>query len=71
LIETAGLKGYRIGDAQVSLVHANFIVNLGHARSSDVKALIEKVTETVQRVHGLTLEREVIFWPEENLWNQW
>jgi UDP-N-acetylmuramate dehydrogenase len=71
LIETAGLKGCRIGDAQVSSLHANFIVNLGHASSSDVKALIDKVIRIVQKVHGIILEREVIFWPEENLWNRW
>ena len=43
LVEAAGLKGARIGDAQVSEKHANFMVNVGHARAADVVALIKKV----------------------------
>ena len=59
LIEQAGLKGYRIGNAQVSPKHANFIVNLGGARAEDVKALIDLVREEVHRQFGLTLELEI------------
>ena len=59
LIEAAGLKGYRIGDAVVSDKHANFILNLGKARASELEQLIGHVQATVQRVHGVTLETEV------------
>src|SRR5690606_34181500 len=43
LSETAGMKGFRIGDAQVSELHANFIVNLGEAMAKDVRAVIEEI----------------------------
>jgi UDP-N-acetylmuramate dehydrogenase len=59
LIETAGLKGYRIGDAVVSEKHANFIINLGKARAGEIEQLIRHVQVTVQRVHGIALETEV------------
>jgi UDP-N-acetylmuramate dehydrogenase len=59
LIESAGLKGFRIGDASVSLKHANFIINHGHARAADVEALIEHVQRTVAQVHGVDLHTEV------------
>jgi len=59
LIEAAGLKGYRIGDAQVSERHANFIVNRGRARSNDILTLIRHVGRQVERQFGVTLELEV------------
>ncbi len=59
LIEAAGLKGARIGDAQVSDKHANFVVNLGHAKAADVIALIKKVGRAVEERTGLTLELEL------------
>jgi len=59
LIEAAGLKGYRIGDAVVSEKHANFIVNEGKARASELEQLIRHVQATVERVHGIRLEPEV------------
>lgn len=59
LIESAGLKGFRVGDAEVSSKHANFIVNLGHARAADIEAVIRHVQETVERVHGVRLATEV------------
>jgi UDP-N-acetylmuramate dehydrogenase len=59
LIETAGLKGYCIGDAVVSEKHANFILNLGNARAGELEQLIRHVQATVQRFHGITLETEV------------
>ncbi len=59
LIEAAGLKGYRIGDASVSEKHANFIVNHGAARAADVEALIRHVQRTVAAVHHVDLETEV------------
>ncbi|MEW6245471.1 MAG: UDP-N-acetylmuramate dehydrogenase [Nitrospirota bacterium] len=59
LIEAAGLKGARIGDAQVSEKHGNFIVNRGQARAADVIALIKKVGREVERRTGVTLELEL------------
>ncbi len=59
LIDEAGLKGARIGDAQVSLRHANFIVNLGNATSSDVLSLMEYIQQQVHRRFGVMLEPEV------------
>jgi UDP-N-acetylmuramate dehydrogenase len=59
LIESCELKGYRIGDAMVSPKHANFIVNVGKARASDIEQLIQEVRETVLRERGVVLEPEV------------
>lgn len=59
LIEAAGLKGARIGDAQVSEKHGNFIVNRGQARAADVIALIKKVGREVERRTGVRLELEL------------
>ena len=59
LIEVCGLKGHRIGNAQISPQHANFIVNLGKASATEVKALIDLAHETVQEKHGIDLESEV------------
>jgi UDP-N-acetylmuramate dehydrogenase len=59
LIESAGLKGFRIGDASVSVKHANFIINHGTARAADVEALIVHVQRTVAQVHGIDLHTEV------------
>jgi UDP-N-acetylmuramate dehydrogenase len=59
LIESAGCKGLRMGGAQVSEKHANFIVNRGGATCADVVALIEEVRETVKCAHGVELELEV------------
>jgi UDP-N-acetylmuramate dehydrogenase len=59
LIETAGLKGFRIGDASVSEKHANFIINHGAARAADIEALILHVQRTVAAVHGIALTPEV------------
>jgi UDP-N-acetylmuramate dehydrogenase len=59
LIESCGLKGKRIGAAEVSLKHANFIVNKGDATAKDIEELITLVQETVKRRSGVELEREV------------
>lgn len=61
LIELSGLKGQSIGGAQVSQVHANFIVNDGTASAEDVKALADLVAKTVHERFGVTLEREVFY----------
>lgn len=59
LIESCGLKGMRIGNAQISEKHANFIVNLGGATASDIENLIEKVEDTVEARTNIRLIREV------------
>jgi UDP-N-acetylmuramate dehydrogenase len=59
LIEAAGLKGYRIGEASVSQKHANFIINHGNARAADLERLIVHVRDTVLAVHGIALHAEV------------
>ena len=59
LIEAAGLKGTRLGGAQVSEKHANFIVNAGNASAADIEALLLRVQAEVLRVHGVRLETEV------------
>ncbi len=59
LIEAAGLKGRRVGDAMVSPRHANFIVNLGRATAGDVKRLMDEVTEAVWRARAIRLVPEI------------
>ncbi len=59
LIQECGLKGFSIGGAEVSLVHANFIVNKGGATAKDVLALAEQVQKTVQEKTGQFLEMEI------------
>ncbi len=58
LIEACGLKGYRIGGAQVSEKHANFIVNTGMASAADIEALVLHVKEVVRRLQGVELMPE-------------
>jgi len=59
LIETAGLKGFRIGGACVSEKHANFIINLSEARAADIESLIRYVQSEVAARHGVELVTEV------------
>lgn len=59
LIESAGCKGWQIGEALCSPVHANWLVNVGDATAADLLALIERVRARVVEVHGVTLELEV------------
>lgn len=59
LIEAAGLKGFRVGGAEVSPVHANYIVNAGGASSADVVAVIEACHDAVVERFGISLHREV------------
>lgn len=60
LIDQCGLKGFQIGDAQVSLKHANFIVNLGHAKAADIWNVILHVQKTVWDQKGIQLKTEVV-----------
>ncbi len=62
LIDFCGLKGWTVGRAQVSPVHANFFINLGGASFKDVALLMDKARSEVQRLTGITLEPEVILW---------
>ncbi len=68
LIDELGLKEHRVGGAQVSPKHANFIVNTGGATAADVRALGDHVRETVRRERGIDLAYEVEFvgdWPAQ------
>jgi UDP-N-acetylmuramate dehydrogenase len=65
LIEDAELKGFRIGDAQVSEKHAGFIVNLGNATAKDVIMLIETIKHKVKEDTGVELEHEIKIVGEE------
>jgi UDP-N-acetylmuramate dehydrogenase len=59
LVEKAGLKGFRIGEASVSEKHANFIINHGAARAADIEALIAHVQRTVAELYQIDLKTEV------------
>ena len=61
LIESIGAKGWRIGDAQISKKHANFIVNLGQANATEIRNLIREVQKAVKEKCGVELETEVVF----------
>ncbi len=62
LIDGAGLKGFRVGDAQVSEKHAGFVINRGAATAEQVKELLRRVTERVYEDSGITLEPEIRLW---------
>jgi len=62
LIDRAGLKGFRIGGAEVSERHANFIIAHGGCTASNILAVIEHVEEVVLKRHSVTLERELVVW---------
>ena len=61
LIEKVGLKGYQVGGAQISTVHANWVINTGSATAQDVKELIRIMQETVKQELGVWMEQEVIY----------
>lgn len=60
LIDEAGLKGYAVGDAEISTKHAGFIVNKGNATAADVKTLINTVKEKIHSIYGIDIECEII-----------
>jgi UDP-N-acetylmuramate--alanine ligase len=62
LIDESGLKGERVGDAEVSSVHANFIINRGQATGADVLELVRRVRARVRQVKGVELEPEVLLY---------
>lgn len=64
LIEQCGLKGLRIGGAEVSEKHAGFIVNMGGATEADVRALVAEIRRRVLLDTGVPLERELKYWDE-------
>ncbi len=68
LIDAAGLKGTRIGAAEVSTKHANFLINTGGATADDLRRLIEHVQEVVNEHHGVRLQREVHYAGD---WSHW
>jgi UDP-N-acetylmuramate dehydrogenase len=59
LIDAAGLKGTRIGNAEISPVHGNFFINHGETKASDIRSLIELAQKTVFEKFGINLELEV------------
>lgn len=59
IIEQAGLKGFAIGGAKVSDKHANFILNTGHASSTDIELLLQHITDTVFNKYAIKLQHEV------------
>jgi UDP-N-acetylmuramate dehydrogenase len=61
LIQSSGLKGFKVGGAMVSEKHANFIINTGDAKAEDVRGVIWHVQKTVYENSGILLEPEVIF----------
>ncbi|MBI4064952.1 UDP-N-acetylmuramate dehydrogenase [Candidatus Gottesmanbacteria bacterium] len=61
LVDHAGLKGESVGDAMISPVHANFIINKGKAMAKDVVALIKKAQERVKNQFGVILEEEIVY----------
>lgn len=61
LIEKAGLKGFRVGGAMVSKVHANFFVNVGGSTSQDMLNLINLVKEKVDQKFSVLLKEEVLY----------
>lgn len=61
LIDETGLRGFAIGGGQIAPFHGNFIINVDHAKSSDIKALVKKAQDSVMEKFGFSLEPEIIF----------
>ena len=62
LIDQAGLKGYRVGNAAISGKHAGFVINLGGATAADVTQLLRQVSDKVYENSGIRLEPEIRIW---------
>ncbi|MGD8331137.1 MAG: FAD-binding protein, partial [Acidobacteriota bacterium] len=62
LIDRAGCKGLRVGNAEVSTIHGNFLINHGGATAADVDALIARIKKAVHSTSGMTLEEEIKRW---------
>ncbi len=62
LIDACGLKGKKLGGAQVSLKHANFIINTGKAKTKDVERLMEMIKKRVKKKFNINLEPEIKIW---------
>jgi UDP-N-acetylmuramate dehydrogenase len=65
LLDLCGFKGARVGGAQVSESHANFVLNTGGASSRDIMTLIRLMRDEVRRRFGIELELEVRHWPSQ------
>ena len=65
LIDECGLKGFNIGDAEVSTKHAGFIVNKGKATAKDVLELVEHIKKTIKEKNNLDIELEIIVLGDE------
>lgn len=61
IIALAGLSGTKVGDAAISEKHTNFIINLGNAKATDVKQIIQIIKKTVKEKFGIELEEEIIY----------
>lgn len=61
IIDEAGLKGFTIGGAQVAPFHGNFIININHAKASDIKQLVTYIQKVISEKYGFNLETEIIF----------
>ena len=70
LIESAGLKGYTCGGAQVSEKHAGFVINKGDATAADVLDVIFHVQKTIHEANGVLLEPEVQYWERNGIDNK-
>ena len=65
MIDSVGLKGVRVGGAEVSEKHAGFVINKENASSKDVKELIKLIQDRIRDEYGIEIEREVIYVPEK------
>ena len=65
MIDSAGLKGFRVGDAAISTKHAGFAVNVGKATAQQVKELLQQVSDRVYDQTGIRLEPEIRIWENE------
>lgn len=61
IIDEAGLKGFTIGGAQIAPFHGNFIININHAKASDIKELVTYTQKVISEKYGFNLETEIIF----------